>query len=69
MHQRRKETIEEIWIKVNKNRKLTKPEIMVIEINIIQSYIIVTGGSTFCYLAARETEKSNNLKELLNTKV
>lgn len=45
MFDRRKETIEEIWIKGNKNRKI-KP-VMLVEINIIQSYIIVIGRSKF----------------------
>lgn len=47
MPDRKKETIEEIWIKGSKNRKIIKPEIMLVEINIIQSYIIVIGGSKF----------------------
>lgn len=47
MPDRKKETIEEIWIKGNKNRKIIKPEIMLVEINIIQPYIIVIGGSKF----------------------
>lgn len=47
MPDRKKETIEEIWIKGNKNRKIIKPEIMLAEINIIQSYIIVIDGCKF----------------------
>lgn len=47
MSDRKKEKIEEIWIKGNKNRKIIKPEIMLVEINMIQSYTIVIVGSQF----------------------
>lgn len=58
MPDRKKETIEKIWIKGNKNRKIIKPEIMLVEINIIQSYIIVIDGNTFSSnLSSRQRNK------------
>ena len=44
-----KEAIEEIQIQESKNRKIIKPAIKSVGINIIQSYIIVTGGSKFAF--------------------
>lgn len=66
-----KEAIEEIQIQESKNRKIIKPAIKLVEINIIQSYIIVTGGSKFAsnLSAAKEIEKNNNFKNLLNKEV
>lgn len=55
----------------SKNRKIIKPAIKLVEINIIQSYIIFTGGSKFGsnLSAAKEIEKNNNFKNLLNKEV
>ena len=66
-----KEAIEEIQIQESKNRKTIKPTIKLVEINIIQSYIIVTGGSKFGsnLSAAKEIENNNNFINLLDKEV
>lgn len=66
-----KEAIEEIQIQESKNRKIIKPTIKLVEINIIQSYIIVTGGRKFGsnLSAAKEIEKNNNFINLLDKEV
>lgn len=55
MPYKRKETVEEIQIKGNKNRKIIKPAIKLVEINNIKSYIIVTGRNKFgSYLSSSQ---------------
>lgn len=47
MPYRRKERVEGIQKKGSKTRRIIKPAIKVVEINIIKSYIIVTGRNKF----------------------
>lgn len=60
MSERRKETIEEIWIQGNKNRKIIKPAIMLVEINIISHILLSQVGANVAliFLAAKEIRKN-----------